>query len=106
MMAMTPADKALVDAYLAKHKPRRFEIGASGNPIVVLDWLQGQGINAAYAGKGKIRIGRAIVDVTGLFERANEIRRAKGLEPFTIGPVRPRGHFCFNAAPRARREPT
>lgn len=92
-----------IEAYLARGGViRRFEQGASGNPIQILDWMNSQGITAKYIGRGKAKLGRAVVDLRGLFDRANEMRSAAGLEPFSIGPSQTKSHFCFTTAPRFR----
>ena len=93
---MTPE----IQAYLSRGgRIRRFDEGVSGNPIVILEWVRQQGFKVSYIGKGRIQFGRAKITVADLFERANAMRKAKGLEPFTLGPVNPRAHFCFNTAP-------
>jgi hypothetical protein len=96
---MTPE----VQAFLARGgRIRRFEPGDSGNPIQILEWINRQGVFAAYLGRGKAKVGRATVDLRGLFDLANEMRRAAGLEPFSTGPSKTKSHFCFTTAPRFR----
>lgn len=92
-----------VAAYLAKGgQIRRFEPGASGNPIQILEWMNMQGVPAKYIGHGKAKVGRATLDLKGLINRANEMRRAAGLEPFTVAPTNTKAHFCFSTQPRFR----
>lgn len=92
-----------VAAYLAKGgKIRRFEQGASGNPIQILEWMIMQGVQAKYIGHGKAKVGRATLRLPQLIDRANEMRRALGLEPFSIGKSKTKAHFCFTTAPRFR----
>lgn len=96
---MTPE----VAAYLARGgQIRRFEPGASGNPIQILEWMNMQGVAAKYIGRGKAKLGRATVDLKGLIDRANQMRRERGLEPFTVTPSKTKSHFCFTTAPRFR----
>lgn len=98
---MTPE----VETFLARGgRIRRFEQGASSNPIVLLDWVRGQGLDAAYLGNSRIRIGRQTMDLAALYDRVNAMRKEQGLEPFSMSRSKSKAHFCFAASPAKRKE--
>jgi hypothetical protein len=87
-----------VAAYLAKGgRIRYFEPGASADPGNIIEWMQRQGEPVKYAGRGTAKIGKRIVDLAGLFDYANAMRRARNLEPFSLHKSKTMRHFFFGS---------
>jgi hypothetical protein len=86
---ISDAERAAIDAFLAKKEPRRFECGLSGNTSPLLEWLERVcGIKAERLSSRNggstwkpYRVAGRKVSLQGLFDFVDAERSKRGLEP-------------------------
>lgn len=47
------AEDALIEKWLRKHKPRRFEIGDTSHPMLLLEWMVSRGYDAKHVRRSR-----------------------------------------------------
>lgn len=86
------SDQDAIAAFLARHKPRRFESGATGSIFMNIEWLKDLGFKVQHHSAAvPLAMKRYPVTVNGtkltreeFFVLVSKERRKRGLEPLTV----------------------